>query len=80
MNNKPESQLPWSEYMEDGIGYDWTDKLGLHVNMFNDKNQSYILHACNAYPKLISMLKLLNDSSRLGSISMVDDLLKELGE
>jgi hypothetical protein len=45
-----------------------------------EHDEAYIAHACNAYPKLIYMLKLLNDTSRLGSIDMVNDLLKELGE
>jgi hypothetical protein len=72
INNKPESQLPWQSLPS---RFDC-----IKGEYFHDSDEAYILHACNAYPKLISTLKLLNDSSRLGSISMVDDLLKELGE
>jgi hypothetical protein len=73
INNKPESQLPWTSKLYCILDAD-------RAVVLTSVNKEYIVHASNAYPKLISMLKLLNDSSRLGSMDMVNDLLKELGE
>jgi hypothetical protein len=86
MNNNPETPLPWSWSSDH---HKLTGSNGETTQIYNepychydanDADTGYLIHACNAYPKLISMLKLLNDSSRLGRIIMVDDLLKELGE
>lgn len=73
---KPKTPLPWTEIPEHDSG----DMTGISYEM-HDQDFEYILHACNAYPKLIAELKL---AISLGSDGYpyhdVDELLKELGE
>jgi hypothetical protein len=69
-NVKPEHPLPWGldqsgRYIHDAQGQYWAG------------DEAYIVHACNAYPKLVGILKLYHI---MVPDKEVSDLLKELGE
>ena len=73
----PEAQLPWSWNINEEIGGpEFIDVRGIHVNMFAESNHRFLLHAVNAYPKLIELLK----SGRYKCLGEAEKLLKELGE
>jgi hypothetical protein len=51
---KPRSPLPWTGCLGDVIG---ADKIPVVLEIGSIKNADHITHACNAYPKLVEMLK-----------------------
>jgi hypothetical protein len=82
---KPRSPLPWTGCLGDVIG---ADKIPVALEIGSIKNADYITQACNAYPKLVEMLKKLYEGKYLeisegvyeGVDSEISALLKELGE
>jgi hypothetical protein len=77
INNKPETELPWNDLPHLSVHYD-----------YSDKDESYILHACNAYPELIEMVReaawipadQTAPSENKTVALMAIDLLRKLGE
>lgn len=96
INNKPESPLPWKIEPRYGRPDDksnqqpWevmTDEFGTLTGEYsNYKDSAYIIHACNAYPKLIKAIKEFTQDSYFAEEKdnfypqEIRDLLKDLGE
>ena len=51
--------------------------LGFIASTFSDSDAEYIVHACNAYPKLVALVR--DYSEEYGHGSFIE-LLRELGE
>jgi hypothetical protein len=65
---KPETPLPWDE-----IPNLYDSDIGISPGY---QNERFILHACNAYPRLIELLR----TGRYKHLGEAEKLLKELGE
>ena len=78
MNNNPESELPWYSFLS---GIENKQKAILSTSSLSIKDQQYIVHACNAYPKLVKALRDIWLSGDYESDAVdILPLLKELGE
>jgi hypothetical protein len=88
MNNNPESELPWVydarlKQIIFGEHYGVTE-----AKQVSEDDATYIVHACNAYPKLIEMVReaawIPTDqtapSENKTVVLMAIDLLRKLGE
>ena len=83
---KPATPLPWSS-----VGPKTAEKTVImshskNLGAFERDDAAYIVHACNAYPKLVEAIHMLlqNPSGEYGHHSnaagAVKQLLRELGE
>ncbi len=73
---EPETALPWAEIEASHIFYVDKEDGVRYIDSASCKDRDFMVHACNAYPKLVNFLKFC-----LKSDSFVrDELLKELGE
>jgi hypothetical protein len=84
---EPKSPLPWTSCFGDIVG---ADKIPVVLEI-SAKNADYITHACNAYPKLVAMLKTISTggyviarerdyTQTILPVSQIKALLIELGE
>ncbi len=72
---KPDLPLPWgvNEYM------DWT--MDAYGETVNDADYKYLIHACNAYPRLVECMKTFVEHDLYNPSAIAAEiLLKELGE
>ena len=76
MNNNPQSELDWTTNGEYILGFH--DSI-VTESIKNNIDAKYIVHACNAYPKLIQYVR----DCVTGDVNNEDEgikLLRELGE
>lgn len=69
---EPKTPLPWTEIPEHDSG----DMTGISYEI-HDQDFEYIVHACNAYPKLMAFV---NGGYTVWDEDTANELLKELGE
>lgn len=71
----PKTPLPWSDVP-------WTDEE--EENLIDEKDVAFLVHAANAYPKLVEYAKLgvseLTSERAEQLIFEVEEFLKEIGE
>lgn len=74
---RPDTELPWNDVE---CTFVWRDERNLFTSTANDRD--FIVHACNAYEKLVSHIKadfdFMHDSDKYESDEYT--ILKELGE
>ena len=86
-NIKPRSPLPWISCLGDVVG---ADKVPVVLGI-SAKNADYIIHAANAYPRFVELLKTISTGGyviareRSGEqsilpVGQIKALLAELGE
>lgn len=77
---KPTTPLPWRLDDDTHIGTDDTTVCHQSVEMYRDgakQDMQYLVHAANAYPKLVALVRDWADEYGHGSFGK---LLEELGE
>jgi hypothetical protein len=91
MNHEPETPLPWQNTGDVDNSQVYRDVFRVREGgadfvaeaCISTQDASYIVHACNAYPKLVEFLQRIASESRVaGWVTTRDaiELLKELGE
>ena len=87
MTHKPATPLPWIDDGSAVIGNDGGPGFCYVAEQACKSDRAYIVHACNAYPRLVSALRDArmrlwqwdsHPSSR--AVPEIDALLRELGE
>ena len=74
---KPETELPWEDNGNEIVAA--SDRFCGIAGAVDGEDAAYIVHACNAYPKLVEALKEVAASS-YGQRHNAIALLRELGE
>ena len=78
---KPATPLPW---VQDPTGDAGSTYIGspnvawFTADCYKKKDAAYIVHACNAYPQLIALLKGTHHNDSRAHI--INEFLRELGE
>lgn len=89
VKNKPATPLPWTSNPDSQNIYSANDRKGAIAMAINTHDAAYMLHAANAYPKLVAALLALTETGHTPedrdeylrkAHTAADDLLSELGE
>ncbi len=78
---EPETSLPWDKIEASHIFYVNEEDGVRYLDSASCKDRDFMVHACNAYPKLVENLKSsATGCGDTGCAFNAQELLKELGE